>query len=1214
MPAKIIRFDVELKSTAHMKRFDRPTVYTNDLNSVEIQFNILDLTSEELSTAEAVTMIYMRDGSFFQNPKEDVSRAGNVFNYVLKENEGNHKGVAKIQLVVTLPGTPNKEFASQLFEFEITNGLETMVAQEVMIHDWTTLTREAQEYLDLFEDIVLEEAQRVANENVRIANDAARTESLEILDSLIDQQSRNLLDPAGYTAGGYYSSAGVWTTSALMRSSNIIPVQPGEVLTSDTGSGQVMAVDKNGAYVAGVDLAGTFTVPPNFFITGIRVVVNTSPERANYVVRGSSLITEQNVVVGPFDAPLTPTEIANVTAETNSNLLRAEGSTVGGYYNYSGVWTASEAYKTSNFIEVDQGDVIAKDTGSGQYTYWGADKKFIGGANGVGTATEIEIPDNPKIRYIRTVQQISKGNAYVKKISAGTVTKYRLSEDFKVNPASLDYVETIPVDNLIDYDALEINKYYQYDTGAAVNSLIVTASALIPVKPGEQMFFDTGSGQRTFWDANGAYVSGLDVQGAFTVPSTSTITQMRANISAQALNDRTAIGVRGTEIPKEKYRLPSSRFVIGEQNELDYIKPLGRVNNPVITKAIVTDRTGVTGVADPFIVNDKGRYHMFFEVMTATTQEIGHAYSDNLSNWTYTGIVLPQAGYHRSAYPRVFKVDGTWYMTPDTGWQCNLYRATTFPSSWELVNQYLLPNTGAYVDTNIFKVKNTWYLTNTKDNGGVDLYRNTSGDFRTSDWVLEGTIIANTLDEHSRRCAGNPIVCDGYVLMPVQISADGVYGKYTRLYKLSNFGTADFRATDMGIFTKFQSDGTWNSRSMHHASHTDYLNGQFIYAVDGQLDGGEYSIGLYVGGADGLGAKLDAHELNIANPHAVTKTQVGLGNVDNTSDANKPISTATQTALNLKADKTTTDGINTRLTAEETATAANKISAVKGKTFADVDARIEELETQAITVDARTEFEATNLVSGGNVERIDTALGIWGGYKYYINAVNGNKYYVALEIKSDTPNAVRLQWSNSAVIGVLAEVNTYKRISGIITNDKPTGQTYVSATDTRSSGWTPTYTKNATVIDLTATFGAGKEPTLAEMDRLMARFPNSWFDGVKPVQTIETLYQEKANKVQESWITPTLQNGWTEASGYKVRYMKDEFGFIHLKGRLTGGTLSAAAFSLPVGYRPLETLFYPLISSGAFGAGFINSSGAVTPSVGSNVNVQLDGITFRAEA
>ena len=34
----------------------------------------------------------------------------------------------------------------------------------------------------------------------------------------------------------------------------------------------------------------------------------------------------------------------------------------------------------------------------------------------------------------------------------------------------------------------------------------------------------------------------------------------------------------------------------------------------------------------------------------------------------------------------------------------------------------------------------------------------------------------------------------------------------------------------------------------------------------------------------------------------ITKTMVGLGSADNTSDANKPVSTATQTALNLKAN------------------------------------------------------------------------------------------------------------------------------------------------------------------------------------------------------------------------------------------------------------------------------------------------------------------------
>jgi hypothetical protein len=40
----------------------------------------------------------------------------------------------------------------------------------------------------------------------------------------------------------------------------------------------------------------------------------------------------------------------------------------------------------------------------------------------------------------------------------------------------------------------------------------------------------------------------------------------------------------------------------------------------------------------------------------------------------------------------------------------------------------------------------------------------------------------------------------------------------------------------------------------------------------------------------------------INNPTGITKTNVGLSNVDNTSDASKPVSTATQTALNAKQD------------------------------------------------------------------------------------------------------------------------------------------------------------------------------------------------------------------------------------------------------------------------------------------------------------------------
>ena len=54
----------------------------------------------------------------------------------------------------------------------------------------------------------------------------------------------------------------------------------------------------------------------------------------------------------------------------------------------------------------------------------------------------------------------------------------------------------------------------------------------------------------------------------------------------------------------------------------------------------------------------------------------------------------------------------------------------------------------------------------------------------------------------------------------------------------------------------------------------------------------------------------------LSNPHNTTKGDIGLSNVDNTSDANKPVSTATQTAINAKvtANSAITGATKTKVT------------------------------------------------------------------------------------------------------------------------------------------------------------------------------------------------------------------------------------------------------------------------------------------------------------
>lgn len=93
------------------------------------------------------------------------------------------------------------------------------------------------------------------------------------------------------------------------------------------------------------------------------------------------------------------------------------------------------------------------------------------------------------------------------------------------------------------------------------------------------------------------------------------------------------------------------------------------------------------------------------------------------------------------------------------------------------------------------------------------------------------------------------------------------------------------------------------------------------------------------GGGDVTGVKGDAESTYRTGNVNITKADIGLGNVDNTSDANKPISTATQTALNNKVDKANgmglstndfTDALKDKLEGIESGAQVNTVTGVKG--------------------------------------------------------------------------------------------------------------------------------------------------------------------------------------------------------------------------------------------------------------------------------------------
>ena len=76
-------------------------------------------------------------------------------------------------------------------------------------------------------------------------------------------------------------------------------------------------------------------------------------------------------------------------------------------------------------------------------------------------------------------------------------------------------------------------------------------------------------------------------------------------------------------------------------------------------------------------------------------------------------------------------------------------------------------------------------------------------------------------------------------------------------------------------------------------------------ALEGRFASNQHPIDSIIGlttELESLSDTLLGHTGDLFNPHVVTQTQVGLGSVDNTSDLGKPISTATQAALDAKVD------------------------------------------------------------------------------------------------------------------------------------------------------------------------------------------------------------------------------------------------------------------------------------------------------------------------
>ena len=259
------------------------------------------------------------------------------------------------------------------------------------------------------------------------------------------------------------------------------------------------------------------------------------------------------------------------------------------------------------------------------------------------------------------------------------------------------------------------------------------------------------------------------------------------------------------------------------------LQPADGVPCPALTGDDVTD-VQADFVADPFMLEQGGTWHMFFEVLNHQTRrgEIGLALSRDALHWSYKQIVLREP-FHLS-YPYVFSWDGGFYMVPES-YQANavrLYEAAEFPTRWEHACDLI---EGAFVDSSLFRFNGAWWMfTSQKAGGALRLYH---AERLHGPWEEHPSSPICAGPVKTARPGGRVVVLDNAVIRFAQDERRH-YGGAVRAYRVERLTPTDYAETQVEGGPVLAASGHgWNARGMHHVDACPLGNGQWIACVDG---------------------------------------------------------------------------------------------------------------------------------------------------------------------------------------------------------------------------------------------------------------------------------------------------------------------------------------------------------------------------------------------
>jgi len=205
--------------------------------------------------------------------------------------------------------------------------------------------------------------------------------------------------------------------------------------------------------------------------------------------------------------------------------------------------------------------------------------------------------------------------------------------------------------------------------------------------------------------------------------------------------------------------------------------------------------------ADPFVVVENDKYFLFVEEFIYKKNKAHiSVLSLDKSGQVLKSVRIIERPYHMS-YPFIFKIDGTFYMIPETSRNrtIQLFKCTAFPDKWEFVKNVM---TGlSAVDSTVFYHAAKWWLftsidqTDNSVGNSTELFLFFTDDIFSGEW--HGHPVNPVIsDIRKARMAGKIFVEEGMIIRPSQ-DCSVRYGRGFSLNQITKLSMEEYEEKEI---------------------------------------------------------------------------------------------------------------------------------------------------------------------------------------------------------------------------------------------------------------------------------------------------------------------------------------------------------------------------------------------------------------------------------